>query len=152
MINRFETFITLMNQINRSIQIIKNNEMESYGLKGSQVMCLFHLRQQEKGITSKELTELCGEDKAAISRSLAKLENKGLVKFIDMEGKKRYRTVILLTEEGNKICDRINQKIEQMVQLSGEGYNDEEREIFYRVLSEIAGNLQKTTLEEGNKK
>lgn len=148
MINRFETFITMMNQINRSIQIIKNREMESYGLKGAQVMCLYHLKQHEAGITSKELTSLCGEDKAAISRSLAKLESKGLISFIDIEGKKRYRTMIMLSDEGRMICDKINQKIAEMVQINGEGFSEEEREVFYRVLSIIAENLQNTSIKE----
>ncbi|MDO5519424.1 MAG: MarR family transcriptional regulator [bacterium] len=143
MIDRFETFVTRMNQINRSIQVIKNNEMEAYGLKGSQVMCLYQLKQHEQGVTSKELAILCGEDKAAISRTLAKLESKGLVSFVDMEGKKRYRTIIILTEEGITICDKINQKISQVVESSGEGFSEEEREVFYRVLGVIADNLER---------
>lgn len=148
MINRFETFVTMMSQINRSIQIIKNHEMERYGLKGAQVMCLYYLKQHEEGITSKELALLCGEDKAAISRTLAKLEDNGLVSFVDEEGKKRYRTIVILTEEGRKICERINEKIEELVGKNAEGYSDEERETFYRVLSGLAKNLQQTSSEE----
>ena len=143
--NRFETFVIMINQINRSIQVIKNHEMEKYGLKGTHVMCLYQLKQHEDGITSKELAELCGEDKAAISRTLAKLEAKGLVAFVEEVGKKRYRTSIVLTEEGNKICEKVNQTIEDMVHINGLGYSDEEREIFYRVLAEIATNLNHTS-------
>ncbi len=143
--NRFETFVIMISQINRSIQIIKNHEMEKYGLKGTHVMCLYQLKQHEEGITSKDLALLCGEDKAAISRTLSKLEGKGLVTFVDVEGKKRYRTIIMLTEEGRMICNKLNQIIAEMVQLNGEGYTEKEREVFYRVLSEIANNLQKTS-------
>ncbi|MDO5292075.1 MAG: MarR family transcriptional regulator [bacterium] len=144
MINRFETFVTMMNKINRSIQIIKNKEMEDYGLKGSQVMCLYQLKQHEDGVTSKDLASLCGEDKAAISRTLAKLEEAGLVSFIDnLEGKKRYRTLIKLTKEGRTVCEKINEKIGRVVENSGEGFSEEEREVFYRVLSVIAENLER---------
>jgi len=145
MINRFETFMMTMNQINRSIQTIKNREMEVYGLKGTHVMCLYRLMEYADGLTATELATLCDEDKAAISRSLAKIESKGLITFTDEEGKKRYRTVITLTGEGRKVCDQINKKIDEMLQESSEGISEEEREVFYRVFSIIADNLSTTS-------
>lgn len=142
MFNRFETFITTMNQINRSIQIIKNREMEKYGLKGTHVMCLYQLKQHNEGLTATELATLCDEDKAAISRSLAKIESKGLISFTDVEGKKRYRTIITLTEQGKNVCDKISQKIDELLQINTSRISDEDREVFYRVFSVIADNLQ----------
>lgn len=142
MFNRFETFMITINQINRSIQIIKNREMEAYGLKGTHVMCLYQLKQHANELTATELATLCGEDKAAVSRSLSKLEEKGLISFTDVEGKKRYRTVITLTQEGSKVCEQISQKIDELLQVYSKGISDEEREIFYRVFAAIADNLQ----------
>lgn len=141
MVNRFETFITMMNQINRSIQIIKNREMAKYGLKGTYVMCLYQLKKHTQGLTATELATLCDEDKAAISRSLSMLESKGLIAFTDVEGKKRYRTIITLTLEGREVCDKINEKIEELLQSNDAKISDKEREIFYQVLSAIADNL-----------
>ena len=148
MFNRFETFITTMNQINRSIQVIKNREMEAHGLKGTHVMCLYQLRQHPEGLTAKELATICGEDKAAVSRSLAMIENEGLISFTDVEGRKRYRTVITLTEEGIKVCDQINQKIDELWQVYSKGISEKEREVFYHVFSVIADNLQSVTKGE----
>lgn len=142
MFNRFETFVTTMNQINRSIQIIKNREMEAYGLKGTHVMSLYQLKQHPEGLTAKELAILCDEDKAAISRSLSKIESKGLIAFTDIEGKKRYRTIITLTEEGSKVCDYISEKIDELLQISSTKISEEDRATFYRVFSVIADNLQ----------
>lgn len=148
MFNRFETFITTMNQINRSIQIIKNREMSEYGLRGTHVMCLYQLRQHEEGLTAAELANLCDEDKAAISRSLSKIESKGLITFTDVEGKKRYRTMITLTDQGKKICDQISQKINKLLQINSKEITDEEREIFYHVFSKIANNLNESCRTE----
>lgn len=142
MSDRFETFMVTMNQVNRSIQMIKSREMEAYGLKSTHVMCLYQLKQHPEGLTATELVRLCGEDKAAISRSLSKIEENGLITFTDVEGRKRYRTIITLTEEGSKVCDQINQKIDELLQLYSKGITDEERAIFYRVFSVIANNLQ----------
>ncbi|MBP3888901.1 MAG: MarR family transcriptional regulator [Cellulosilyticum sp.] len=145
MFNRFETFMTIMNQVNRGIQTIKNREMEAYGLKGTHVMCLYQLKQHPEGLTAKELATLCDEDKAAISRALAVIESKGLISFTDSEGKKRYRTVITLTDEGSKVCQQISQKIDELWKVYSEGISEEEREVFYRVFSTIADNLQTAT-------
>lgn len=143
MFDRFETFITHMNQINRSIQMIKNHEMEKYGLKGTHVMSLYQLKQHPEGLTATELATLCGEDKAAISRGLSKLESKGMISFIDVEGKKRYRTTITLTEQGIQVCDQMSQKIEELLDIENYEISEEEREIFYRVFTLIADRLQK---------
>ena len=142
MINRFETFVMTMNQINRSIQTIKNREMLEYGLKGTHVMCLYQLKKHTEGLTATELASLCEEDKAAISRSLSQIESKGLVAFTDVDGKKRYRTVITLTEQGRKVCEQISQKIDALLEINSKGVSDDEREIFYRIFSKIAGNLE----------
>lgn len=142
MFDRFETFMIKMNQINRNIQIIKNREMEEYGLKGTHVMCLYQLKQHAEGLTATELATLCGEDKAAISRSLSTIESKGMISFTDVEGRKRYRTVITLTEQGKKVCDKISQKIDELLQTYSNGISDEDREVFYRVFTVIADNLQ----------
>lgn len=148
MVNRFETFIMTMNQINRSIQTIKNREMLEYGLKGTHVMCLYQLKQYAEGLTATELAALCEEDKAAISRSLSQIEKEGLITFTDVDGRKRYRTVITLTEQGRKVCDQISQKIDELLQMNSKGVSDEEREVFYRVFSIIADNLRTTSKNE----
>lgn len=142
MFNRFETFMTKMNQMNRSIQIIKNREMEKYGLKGTHVMCLYQLKQHSEGLTATEIAALCGEDKAAISRGLSKLESKDMVSFTDVEGKKRYRSIITLTEKGIQVCDQMSQRIEELLDTQSNEISDQEREIFYRVFTSVADRLQ----------
>lgn len=47
---RFENFTFLINKIYRDIQKIKLFELKKYGLKGSHMMCLYHLGR-EKGRT-----------------------------------------------------------------------------------------------------
>ena len=96
MYDRFETFTARISSIYRCIQKIKSMEI---GLKGSHVMCLFHLGRQDDGhpgsagggLTAGELCALCGEDKAAISRSIAELEERGYLLRPDADGKKAYR-------------------------------------------------------------
>ena len=138
MIQRFETFVMAITEIYKSIQKIKTQEMSDIGLKGTHVMCLFFLKEHPEGLTSAQLSTLCFEDKAAISRVLKELSN---VECIQYEPKK-YRSLITLTETGQKVCAVMHDKIIKSVDLAAQGYSLEEREIFYRVLLKVADNLK----------
>ena len=145
---RFETFLTAIGQINRSLQKLKSLEMADFGLKGTHVMCLYQLQQHPEGLTSAQLAQLCDEDKAAISRSVAELREKGLTYQPDQQ-EKRYRKLILLTEQGHEITHAMDQKIIDAVVSAARGYTAQERETFYHVLLQVAENLQTacTTIE-----
>lgn len=70
--NRFETFTSLILQISRSIQRIKSLEMTEFHLQGVHAMCLFYLYRNPGGLTQGELARLCLEDKASVSRAVAR--------------------------------------------------------------------------------
>lgn len=138
---RFETFVTAIAQINRSLQRLKSSEMADFGLKGTHVMCLYQLQQHEGGLTAAQLVQLCDEDKAAISRSISELQERKLVKNPE-DSAKRYRKIITLTEEGRKVTAAMDRKIIDAVLTAAQGYTQEERETFYHVLLQVADNLQ----------
>ena len=92
------------------------------------------------------------EDKAAVSRTVSKLEASGLVYFEDNGEKRRYRSKIRLTEKGEETAEKMVELIESAVKNGGEGLTEEEREIFYRSLGIIADNLQKICENKGETK
>lgn len=151
MLDRFELFITSVAQIYKCVQKIKSREMTELGLKGPQVMCLLNLRRCGE-LTSSELSALCMEDKAAVSRTVAHLERAELVCFEDSGEKRRYRSKIKLTKKGVDAADRMTELIRNSVTKGGEGLSAEERDIFYKALVTIAGNLQKICEEKGETK
>lgn len=138
MIQRFQSFVTGITVCYKYIQKIKSTEMTEFGLKGAHVMCLFFLHHNPDGLTPVQLTELCAEDKAAISRNIAFLQQKGYI----AEGEKRYRAKVRLTDAGRVIAEKIDELIEQWVTFGGDGLSEEDRATFYAVLGAIAGNLQ----------
>ena len=142
MIDRFSTFVSAIAQINRCINTIKCREMQPLGLKGSHLMCLFYLQHEPDGLTAVQLSRLSHEDKAAVSRALADLEKQGLVSCTAPADQKRYRALLKLTEEGEKVCRKLDALIMDAVEAGGSGYSEEDRETFYRVLLRIADNLQ----------
>ncbi len=144
MLQRFEAFVSGITMCYKYIQRIKSTEMTELGLKGAHVMCLFFMDRYEDGLTATELCRLCNEDKAAISRTLGTLREKGC---IQSEGN-AYRAKWTLTEEGRAITRHVCTLVDQWVGFGGEGLSEEEREVFYKVLEHISDNLRKSY--EGN--
>ena len=107
MVRRFETFIIYINQIYRCVQKIKIREMMELGLKGTDVMCLFNLMRSDDGLTSAQLSLLCMEDKAAVSRAVSRLNEKGFITLEDSGDKRRYRSKLKLSDNGRRAAEKM---------------------------------------------
>lgn len=138
---RFETFVLSINRIYRCIQTLKSREMTELGLKGTHVMCLFQLWNAPDGVTAAELSALCREDKAAVSRALARLTELGLVRPEQDGGKRRYRTPVRLTDAGRAVTGRMMDRIDRAVEQGGQGLTDAQRAAMYEALALVARNL-----------
>ena len=145
MIERFELFTTTITQIYKNLQRIKMQEMSEFDLKGTHVMCLFELNRNPDGLTITQLSQLCGEDKAAISRTISELAKKNLV---TSDTTKKYRTPILLTEEGKATANRIDELASNAVLAGSHGLTKEELQIFYKALTCISNNLKNYLIDE----
>ena len=143
MFNRFEQFTTAISQINKSVQRIKSTEVNSYGLKANHVMILFQLKKNPAGLTPSQLCENCEVDKAAISRSLKELQNKGFVCEAEAESDgRKYRIPLVLTASGTDAAQHIEKAIQSAVEIGGAGLTDRQRAEFYHSLLLIARNLE----------
>ena len=152
MVDRFENFTYHILKIGKLIQRLKTLEVEEYGLKAVHVMCIYCLNKSINGLSSKELVEYTLEDKAAVSRALNLLKEKGLV---DYEANK-YNGLIHLTSSGKKIAQEINRKSLEALNKSGIELNDDERAFLYQTLDQILFNIEKyydeKLLQRKNKK
>ena len=68
---RFGLFVSSISKAYKQLQRIKKKGMEYFNLQGTQVMCMYYLGNNEEGLTVTELSELCVEDKAAVSRAIS---------------------------------------------------------------------------------
>lgn len=138
--NRYATFSLSISSLYHDIQRLERMEMAKFGLKGPHAQCLLAMSRYPDGITSARLCELCEKDKAAISRTIAELEQAGMVLRQERNGT-RYRASLTLTERGNAAAAAVCEKARLAVEQAGNGLNDENRAVFYQVLAIIAGNL-----------
>lgn len=140
MISKYEIFSTVVSSLYHDIQRIERQEMAKYGLKGPHAQCLAIMKRYPEGITAARLCEICERDKAAISRTVAELEDAGLLTRKEQNGI-RYRVPLVLTEAGREAARNVSRVAGRAVEQAGAGLNDGQRAVFYQVLGSIAQNL-----------
>ncbi len=147
MLSRFQQFSFVISEINRHIQKIERDEMIKYGCKGAFAQYLVVLLSHPDGLTAARLCELCDKDKAAVSRIVTEMQEKGLVSR-SSENARAYNALIVLTEDGRKAAEHVCLKARAAVKAVGSELSDDDRLVLYSVLDIIASKLQKLS-EEG---
>ena len=138
MIDRFENFTITVLRLYKLIQKIKLLEMEEYGLRAVHVMCIYYLDLCRDGLTASELVRLTLEDKAAISRALGTLRERGYINY----NSRRYNSKIVLTPRGEGIARHVVSRAGSAVAAAGEGLSEEDRNVLYDSLGIITQRLE----------
>lgn len=147
MTDRFEQFSFIISGIYRKLQKIKRDEMVKRGYKGAFAQYLATLSRYEEGLTSTELCEICDKDKAAVSRIIAKMEEKELIQR-EKKAVRSYRSKITLTEKGKEVADFVAKRAHAAISaVSKEIMTDEERVAFYSILDNVYKNITKIDTE-----
>lgn len=139
MVRRFERFSCAISEISRYWHKLAGEEMEKYGLKGSHSVYLTALYRNSPGVSSAQLCELTGRDKADVSRMMTIMEQKGLV---IREGAS-YRAKLMLTQAGREAAEQVCLRAAKAVELAGGDLSEEQRCVFYDALDSIADNLRR---------
>lgn len=132
---RFKLFTLLITDLFKNIKRLRTEEMAKYDLKSIHLSCL-HYIYIESAISLKELCVLCRDDKANVSRSIKTLIARGYVVTLPEENGK-----FALTEEGIALTEKLEKKINSVLQKAGCGLDEKQREIMYSGLSIINNNL-----------
>ncbi len=141
MLERFERFSYAMAEINKHWHKLVAEEMEKYGLKGAHCVYLLALSQNAEGLTTPQLCEICGKDKADASRMMRSLEEKGLATKKN-GSQTRYGGTFVLTEEGMASASHIQERACRAVEYAGADLSDTQRDIFYTSLEAITARLK----------
>lgn len=142
MIDRFEKFSLAIAEISRYWHKIAGEELAQYQLKSSHVPYLLTMYRYPEGLTAPKLAELCGRDKADVSRMMSILESKGLAAK-EGTNPSRYRGRLYLTPEGQALAREVSDRAERAVEMAGKGLTEENRAIFYESLETITNNLRR---------
>lgn len=136
---RFERFSMAIFHITRYWNKIASDVMHQYDLKGPYALYILAMSESEEGITSIELCEKYGRDKADVSRAINAMEKKGLVV---RRGETVYRARVALTENGKALADELGGIVSKATAAAGVGIGDDKRAEFYNNLEIIKENLR----------
>ena len=138
---RYHTFTSLIASLNRNIRRIKTDAMARHQLKSQHVSCIYYL-YRAKSLTSKELCEISGEDKANLSRTVEYLEKNGFIECRTQE-QRRYKSPLRLTSMGEEIGRYLCERMDEVLARASDGVSEENRRIMYEGLAVINENLKK---------
>ena len=141
MVDRFERFSYSITEISRHWHKLTSDEMARYGLKGTHSIYLLTLRRYAEGLTAPQLCEICDRDKADVSRMMAIMEEKGLVRK-ECSGTSKYRGIFKLTESGIAAAEHVRNRACVAVDLAGKDLTEEERNVFYHAMDAILQQLR----------
>lgn len=136
---RFEEFVGLVSSLEKEVQRIRAVECERLGLRGADLMCLYCLGRSAAPLTAAELSRRAGVTRAAVSRSLAQLEEGGLVSVTPAEGEGRaYRAPVSLTEAGRATMAGVDVAVSRvMARVDSALADDEARARLYESLGSV---------------
>lgn len=146
MLTRFARFSLAISEIDRCWHKLAAEEMARYDLNSPHAVYLTALYAHSDGITAAKLAELCRKNKADVSRMVAIMAKKGLVRKESIEGK-FYRAKLVLTEKGRQAAVHVQERVALAVEMASAGLTDAERETFNRCLQRITSNLQMLSKE-----
>lgn len=138
--DRLDEFMTLVVGASRSVSRLKGKYMAAYGLGSTHTMCIRKLYSSEGGLTRTQLSEACELDKAQVSRIINELTEKGCV--AETSARSNYKRRIMLTDEGRRIAEDINDIVLSINQFVSKDLSNEELAIFYRIFGTICDNLK----------
>lgn len=141
MVDRFERFSLAIGEVYRLWHKVSADEMEKYGLKGPHAIYLTTMLRHKDGITATQLCEICGKDKADVSRAMAMMVKKGMVAK-ESADQSTYRGLLKLTPEGEKAAKLVQRRVCLAAEFAGKELTQEKRAVFYEALELIVTNLR----------
>lgn len=123
---RFEEFVGLISSLEKEVQRIRAVECERLGLRGADLMCLYCLGRSDSPLTAAELSRRAGVTRAAVSRSLAQLEEGGLVTVAAADEGRTYRAPVSLTDAGRATMAGVDEAVSRVMSRVDSALEDDD--------------------------
>lgn len=98
--------------------------------------------------TPSELAEVFGVGKSSITAIVSRLSDKGLIRRLTEESDRRI-VILVLTEEGNLLCESIDARVEEMLAGIMNHFDEQEAEQFISTFEKL-GNVMSGTAGFGS--
>lgn len=140
-VDRFASFILLIDAIHKSINKIKTDIVPEGTIKSVHTMWLYELLRNPSGLTATEIAAKTMIDRSLVSREITALIRGGFVKSDSVNAKRSYNSVITLTQKGKEVAEQIaNSALEVQNEVS-HNVSADELISFYSVMERLYKNI-----------
>lgn len=136
----YDVWLGMLGQVSRPrfIALILNRA----GVTLDPELCVYLVHLDLRGpMGVLELAELTEQNHPKVSRTLARLEEKGLVRREDAVHDRRIKTAEV-TAEGRRIVDAINQGRRRILEEAFDGWTEQDRKTLAKLTSRFADRVQ----------
>ena len=140
-VDRFESFILLIDAIHKSINKIKTDIVPESAVKSVHTMWLYELLRSPDGLTATEIAAKTMIDRSLVSREIAALIKGGFIKSDSFQGKRNYNSVITLTEKGKELAEQIADSALKVQNEVSRNVGADELGVFYSVMERLYSNI-----------
>ena len=134
-------FVRLSNALTilqKNLERAKSDRARPLNLKNGEVLVMYLFYDNPEGLSAEQLSRVCMLDRSLISRSLRSLSLKKLITCPRLaEGKRRYGSKLVLTEEGKRIGSIVKQHVREVQNYLNVGITSEELENMYTTLEKL---------------
>ena len=142
-VDRFESFVLLIDAIHKCINKIKTDIAPESAIKSVHTMWLYELLRNPEGLTATEIANKTMIDRSLVSREISALMREGYVRSASSEGKRNYNSVITLTEKGKALAEEIAVAALEIQNKVSFDVSSDELQIFYSVLERLYSNIER---------
>lgn len=136
-----QTAMRLFARVNRMHRCVFDRLVSGFGMHRSQHHMLMDLARAPQSISQKELAEQAGVTAAAVTGTLRKLEECGMVERHIAADDNRYRE-ITLTDKGRETAEMTHRWFIGADQAMFRGFSEAELETFIAAMEKLRNNLQ----------
>ena len=140
-VDRFESFILLIDAIHKSINKIKTDIVPESAIKSVHTMWLYELLRNPTGLTATEIAAKTMIDRSLVSREITALIRGGFVKSDSLKGKRNYNSVITLTQKGKEVAEQIAHSALKVQNEVSRNVSADELISFYSVMERLYNNI-----------
>lgn len=129
----------------RKVALLVQQQIKAYHLTPEQWAVLFRIGEED-GLIQREIADRASKDKPTVTRILASLEQKGLIRKEEgSEDRRSFR--IFISEAGRDMVKAIAPLEKEAMETACEGIPEQERELLVSLLQQIILNANSRLVE-----
>ena len=133
--------ILAIDRITKNAKRVIDSVLQEHGLRSTHATCFFRICETKDGLSSTELAEACGVDKAFISRITAELIDGGYIHKDPSSDGIIYKRKYILTEKGKATYQALINRLGEVSKKAESRFSAEKLAAFDEVLNALDTNI-----------